>query len=533
MAEIDVKYTIDKFHKIENVRAQYDPIWQQCATFMFQGNTVFYSNYAKGEEPPSVLKANDVYTDKPRTANQRFASILYGLLTPDNQKWHYFATDNAMLNKSRRVLEYFQTVNDIMFRLRYSPVGSFKRNMLATYLSVGAFGNGIMYIKDNGVGCKYINISLSECYLMENEDKQIDGAFRKFKLNKRQAKNMLGYEPSGLGDDDEVTIIHYVFSNDEYVPYNPLSKRYRSVYVDLDAEKLIVEDGGYYTFPYAVFRYLPSENSPYADGPGTLSLPAIKMLNQMERANIKQAHNLTEPAVLVPSDNQFRKMAIKPNAIIRGGVNREGKAVVQTFSPAGNLPIAIEYSERIAAAIDSAFLVDLMQLLKDNPQMTATEVIEKAREKSILTSPALALLQDEGFTMMIEREIDILYRQGMLPPMPQELIEAQGEYRIIFDAPMTRSQDNEKLSGINLTLQQVLPYAQIDQGVLDVFNFEEIAKISGRINNAPVEIIRSDEEIAAIRESRAQAAQAEAQAAQIQQMASAQKDIAIAQEKGM
>ena len=253
----------------------------------------------------------------------------------------------------------------------------------------------------------------------------------------------------------------------------------------------------------------------------------------MERANIKQAHNLTEPAVLVPSDNQFRKMAIKPNAIIRGGVNREGKAVVQTFSPAGNLPIAIEYSERIAAAIDSAFLVDLMQLLKDNPQMTATEVIEKAREKSILTSPALALLQDEGFTMMIEREIDILYRQGMLPPMPQELIEAQGEYRIIFDAPMTRSQDNEKLSGINLTLQQVLPYAQIDQGVLDVFNFEEIAKISGRINNAPVEIIRSDEEINAIRESRAQAAQAEAQAAQIQQMASAQKDIAIAQEKGM
>lgn len=533
MADIDVKYTIDKFRKVENVRAQYDPIWQQCAVFMFQGSAVFYSNYNKGENPPSQLTAENVFTDKPRTANQRFASILYGLLTPDNQKWHYFATDNAMLNKSRRVTEFFQQVNDIVFRLRYSPAGSFKRNMLATYLSVGAFGNGIMYIKDNGVGCKYINISLSECYLMENEDKQIDSAFRKFKLNKRQAKSMLGYEVAGINDDDEVTILHYVFSNDEYVPYNPLSKRFRSVYIDYDKEKLILEDGGYYTFPYAVFRYLPSENSPYADGPGTLSLPAIKMLNQMEKANIKQAHNITEPAVLVPSDNQFRKMAIKPNAIIRGGVNREGKAVVQTFSPAGNLPIAIEYSDRIGAAIDSAFLVDLMQLLRENPQMTATEVIEKAREKSILISPALALLQDEGFTMMIEREIDILSRQGLLPPMPDELIEARGEYRIIFDAPMTRGQDNEKLSGINLTLQQVLPYAQIDQGVLDVFNFEEIAKISSRINNAPIEIIRSDEQINAIRQQRAQAAQAEAQAAQIAEMASARKDLAIAQEKGL
>lgn len=533
MIDIDVKYTIDKFRKVENVRAQYDSVWQQCATFMFEGNAVFYSGYNKGENPPSVLNSDNVYTDKPRIANQRFASILYGLLTPDNQKWHYFATDNAMLNKSRRVIEYFQQVNDILFRLRYSPTASFKRNMLATYLSVGAFGNGVMYIKDNGVGYKYINISLSECYLMENEDKQIDAAFRKFKLNKRQARTMLGYEISGMSDDDEVTILHYVFTNDEYIPNNPLSKRFRSVYMDLDKEKVILEDNGYYTFPYAIFRYLPSENSPYADGPGTMCLPAIKMLNQMERANIKQAHNIVEPSVLVPSDNQFRKVAIKPNAIIRGGINREGKAVVQSFSPAGNLPIAIEYADRIGASIDSAFLVDLMQLLRENPQMTATEVIEKAREKSILTSPALALLQDEGFTMMIERELDIAFRQGLIPPMPEELIEANGEYRIVFDAPMTRGQDNEKLSGINLTLQQVLPYAQIDQGVLDVFNFEEIAKISSRINNAPIEIIRSDEQINAIRQQRSQAAQAESQAMQIAEMASARKDLAIAQEKGL
>ena len=532
MSDIDVKYTIDKFRKIEGVRAQYDPVWQQCATFLFEGNKVFFNGAGVGEKGPSVLEAKDVFTDKPRIANQRFASILYGLLTPDNQKWHYFATDNATLNKSRNVIEYFQYINDLIFRLRYSPMGGFKRNILATYLSVGAFGNGVIYIKDNKVGCKYINISMSECYFIENEDKQIDSMFRKFKLNKRQCKSMLGYTGNMTNEDDEIQIIHYVFPNEEYNPYNPLSKKFRSVYLDLEGSKVIKEDEGYYSFPYAVFRYMPSENSPYADGPGTSCLPAIKMLNQMEKANIKQAHNITEPAVLVPSDNQFRKMAIKPNAIIRGGINREGRAVVQTFSPAGNLPIAIEYSEKIAQSIDDAFLVSLMQLLRENPQMTATEVIEKAREKSILTSPALALLQDEGFTMMIDRELDILYRQGLLPQMPEELIEARGQYRIVFDAPMTRGQDNEKLSGINLTMQQVLPYAQIDQTILDVFNFEEIAKISARVNNAPIEIINSDEHIQAMREQRAQAAQAQMQSAQVAEMASAQKDMAIAQEKG-
>ena len=43
MSDIDVKYTIDKFRKIEGVRAQYDPVWQQCATFLFEGNKVFFS----------------------------------------------------------------------------------------------------------------------------------------------------------------------------------------------------------------------------------------------------------------------------------------------------------------------------------------------------------------------------------------------------------------------------------------------------------------------------------------------------------
>lgn len=533
MAELDVKYIIEKFNKSKNIRALYDPIWNKCATFLYEGNATFFDNYAVGENPPSVLNSENVFTDRPRIDNQRFASILYGLLTPSNQKWHYFATDNPKLNKSRVCIEYFQNTNDILFRLRYSPDASFKRNMLATYLSVGAFGNGVIYIKDNGIGCKYINIPLNECYFSENEDRQIDNMFRCFKLNRRQSKSMLDYETKLTNDDDEIKVVHYVFTNDEHNPYNPLSKRYRSVYIDLDNQSIIKEDEGYYTFPYAIFRYLPNANTPYADGPGTQCLPAIQQLNQMERANIKQAHNITEPSVLVPSDNQFRKLSLKPNSIIKGGVNREGKAVVQTFNVAGNLPVSVDFTERLAASIDSAFLVDLLQLLRENPQMTATEVIEKAREKSVLTSPCLALLQDEGFTMMIERELDILYRQGLLPPMPGELMENRGQYRIIFDSPMTRGQDNEKLSGINLTLQQVLPYAQIDQGVLDIFNFEEIAKISSRINNAPVEIVRSDEEISQIKQARANAAQQQQQSQMIGEMASAKKDLAIAQEKGM
>ena len=58
------------------------------------------------------------------------------------------------------------------------------------------------------------------------------------------------------------------------------------------------------------------------------------------------------------------------------------------------------------------------QILQDNPRMTATEVIERTREKGILLAPTVGRQQSEYLGPLVDREIDVLVEQGLLPPMP-------------------------------------------------------------------------------------------------------------------
>jgi hypothetical protein len=53
--------------------------------------------------------------------------------------------------------------------------------------------------------------------------------------------------------------------------------------------------------------------------------------------------------------------------------------------------------------------------------MTATEVLKRSQEKSMLLTPLVARQQNESLSPMIERELDILIRKGKLPPIPEEV----------------------------------------------------------------------------------------------------------------
>ncbi|PWG73548.1 phage head-tail adapter protein, partial [Enterococcus hirae] len=75
---------------------------------------------------------------------------------------------------------------------------------------------------------------------------------------------------------------------------------------------------------------------------------------------------------------------------------------------------------------------------------------------------------------MIERELDILNRQGLLPPMPPALQEAAGEFEIEYDSPLSRAQRAEEASGFMRTLEisMQLSQARQDPSPLDWLNVD-------------------------------------------------------------
>ncbi len=219
-----------------------------------------------------------------------------------------------------------------------------------------------------------------------------------------------------------------------------------SYYVSVTG-KSVVQEGGFHTFPYAISRYVIAPGEVYGRSPAMMALPAINVLNDEKRTVLKQGHRTVDPVLLVSDDGVMDSFSFRPGAINPGGVTPEGKLLVHTL-PVGNLALAKELMEEERRTINDFFLVTLFQILVDTPSMTATEVVERAREKGALLSPTMGRQQSESLGPMIEREVDLLISQGVMGEMPPALKEAGGEFTIRYDSPLSRLAKAESVAGL-------------------------------------------------------------------------------------
>ena len=191
-----------------------------------------------------------------------------------------------------------------------------------------------------------------------------------------------------------------------------------------------------------------------------------------------------------------------------GGVNSSGQRLVHEL-PVGNLAAGQELMDMERSVINDAFLVTLFQILVDSPAMTATEVLERTREKGMLLAPTMGRQQSEMLGPMIERELDLLIKQGVMPDMPDALIEAEGEYEVEYDSPLSRSQRAEEAGGWLRTLEAAIAFANTTQdiSVLDNFNADVIYRNLAEINAVPPSWMNGEDQIQMLRQSRQQQAQ--------------------------
>jgi hypothetical protein len=263
-----------------------------------------------------------------------------------------------------------------------------------------------------------------------------------------------------------------------------------------------------------------------------MALPDIKMLNEMAKTDIRAAHKLIDPPILMHDDGILGGGAMtvnmRPGGLNVGGVNRDGRPMIQPFNTGARVDINEAKMEQRREAIDDAFLVTLFQILVETPRMTATEALIRAQEKGMLLTPTMGRHQSEALGPLIERELDLLMFHKVLPPMPPILSEAGGEYQIVYDSPMSRMQRAEELVGVQRTMELLAPFAQMDPTVLDVFDKDELARLTAEVSGVPTPVMRSPQAVAELRKQRAEQEQAMMEMQAAPQMAGAMKDAAQA-----
>jgi hypothetical protein len=93
--------------------------------------------------------------------------------------------------------------------------------------------------------------------------------------------------------------------------------------------------------------------------------------------------------------------------------------------------------------------------------------------------------------------------------MPPVLIEAEGEYKVEYDSPLSRAQKAESGAGTMRTIQwaaEIAASAQ-DPTPLDHFNFDEIIPYLADVNAMPARFLNDMQQIEGKREGRQQQAE--------------------------
>ena len=526
-----VNDTLQEFAQLQTWRNTFASHWEEVAELIWptQRNTFMFGNF----NWPGEKKTDKQIDATGMLALERFGAILDSLLTPFGQQWHQLTVADEEFKGNRAVKLWMEKVTKILFAHRYAPNANFIGQVINNYMALGAFGTTGMYIDDfhdangNGWGIRYRAIPTGEMFYRENDQGLVDGFCRWFRLTARQLYQKFGIDclPPNvitmLKDRAETPfdVIHRVVPRDDYDPsrMDQRGKPYASYYVfsggtfganSGGGNAHLLREGGYRKLPIAVSRYTQQPGEVYGRSPAMAVLPALKTLNAEKRTFLKQGHRIVDP-VLLTADDGIVDLSLRPGAINKGAVNAEGRPLIQALQT-GNLAMSEKMMDKEISLINDMFLITLFQIMTETPQMTATEVIERVNEKGILIAPIVGRQQSEFLGPIIDRELDILAWQGLLPPMPPILKKKGGRYSFQLTSPLAKAMRSQSTSGFTRILEGVvipIVNATQDPSLLDEYDFPTIVRDISDSQSLPESWMATDDQKKQKAQARAQAQQ--------------------------
>lgn len=500
--------------EMESERANWDTLWERIAELVMPRAQQFTSKDGHQGE----LRSERVFDNTPSLALDKFAAATGSMLTPDTGQWHGLRATDADLVDDEEVKEYLEMAARMLFDARYAPHTNFSSQAHECWLSNGAFGNCALFVDEAlGKNLRYRAMHMSQIFIGEDHQGRVDRVHRgKFKLKAYQVEQHCN-DPNparrwempprvrkALDDKNpntEFEFLHCVYANEHIDPRfaDHRGMAYTSVYLSCD-ERMVVHQGGYRTMPYAVGRYVTGPGETYGRSPAMTVFRDILMLNEMNKSVIRQAQLTLEPPLLISDESALQPWQMQPRALNYGYLDGEGNALVQALRPEGDLMVGLEMIQDRRNAVNEAFLVTLFQILVDRPNITATEALLRAQEKGQLLGPTLGRQQSEFLSTMIERELDILSAAGVLPPMPDVLMERGGAVAIEFRSPLNKLQRADDAVGIIRGYEALAPVAAVDPNVFKRIDHSKAARIVFEASGAPADVLLTDEEFAAVME---------------------------------
>lgn len=509
-----------RYTRLKGNRGNWEALWRDSANYILTRKNNIGTVTSQGEN-----RDVQVFDTTACRANEKFAAGMFSYLCPPGETWFLLRSPRKELMQNEEVSNYFDEVGRIIREALY--LSNFVLEMHEAFLDDGAFGTANIYMAEGTkTPLTFKCIHIDEYCIDENHEGFVDVVFRLFTMTLRQVVQKFGEDklcanlkklwddPKSNNLDKPVQVLHAVFPREEMdsckcdTPNMP----FVSCYIDYD-NKCCLSESGYREQPYLVFRFSKSSNEVWGRGPGTTMIPEVKLLNKIKKTCLVGAEKAVDPPLFIPDDGVVGQLRTTPGAINYWRANAyQNKPESWKFE--GNLPIGLEMMNMEKVEIERGFFIDLFeQLAQRKQEMTATEVVERVREKLVMIAPAIGRTQNELLSPMISRAYRILGEMGVLPPIPSPL-NSFPAYEVYYVSKLAMAIKALDIDAVTDTFATVMPMMQYDPTIVDSFNFDAISRGIAHRNGMPSDFLFSMEIVERKREERAKKEQA-AQAMQV------------------
>jgi Bacteriophage head to tail connecting protein len=490
-------------------------------------------------------------------ANTLRSGMMSGITSPA-RPWFKLTTPDPELSEYGPVKAWLDTVQT---RMNTSMLRSNLYNTLPTvYGDLGVFGTGCMFIDEDFGGDVFstMSIPIGSYSIATNGRGRVNVYFREFRMTVRQLVMTFGEMKNGEYDwsnfsmhvknqwdnsnyETWVDICHVIQPNKDYDPRKLGSKykKYISCYYERgsnsaktasyspgpDDDKFL-RKSGYDYFPVLAPRWEVTGEDVYATMcPGMIALGDIKALQTGEKRIAQAIEKKINPPLKGPASLRTQKVSLLPGDVTYTDERTGGIGL----SPVHEVNFSIQEAEakqqQMRNRIQRAFYEDLFLMLasSDRRQITAREIDERHEEKLLALGPVLEQLNQDLLDPLIDIVFDFHIRQNLIPPPPEEL---QGSnLKVEYVSIMAQAQKLIGISGIERFAGFVGQVAAVSPSVLDKIDTDQLIDVYGEIVSVSPTVIRTDEDVMAIREQKQQAAQAQAKMEAMQASAGAAKDL--------
>lgn len=478
--QIKIKKILQRFESCKKLRGNWENLWQECYDYALPQRGGFLHDLIPGSR-----RTDKIYDATALDAVDQLAASLLGNLTPTWSQWFGLKPgpdlSDAEAQKLAPILEKAaKTIQDHFDR------SNFAVEIHQCYLDLIVGGTASLSFEEAAPGefsaFRFSAIPLSSAIFEEGESGYLDNVYR---LQSLTAEQILERYPLAQLPIDimkkSVRDPQLRFKILESVVPSGLIYTFNAILIENMNEPVLLADGKFTQSPFISFRWLKSPGEIYGRSPVMKTLPDIKTANKVVELILKNASIAVTGIWQADDDGVLNPANIElvPGSIIPKAVGSQG---LQPLEMPGKFDVSQLMLENLQGRIRHALLTDKLAIIT-GPRMTATEVLERSAEMSLLLGATYGRLQSELLTPLIKRAFAILKRRGEIPD-----ISLDGRLVVVdYRSPLARSQGQRNVQNTLSWINSVIAMGAEAQTAVDL---AQSARFLGEALGVPSDLIR-------------------------------------------